>query len=69
MSLTQVLLEGRKDDFLNKFKGKFTNQELKDIFMLSRDLASNHKFLMFLGKVLETGKVDINKTENSFRTL
>ena len=64
MSLSQILLEGRKDDFLNKFRDKFTGEELKDIFMLSRDLASNHKFLMFLGKVLETGKVDINKTRD-----
>ena len=62
MSLSQILLEGRKDDFLNKFRDKFNSDELKEIFMLSRDLASNHKFLMFLGKVMESGKVDINKT-------
>ena len=62
MSLIGILLEGRKDDFLNKFRDKFTKEELKDIFMLSRDLASNHKFLMFLGQVLESGNIDINKT-------
>ena len=57
MSLNNILLEGRKDDFLSKFRGKFTNEELKNIFLLSRDLASNHKFLMFLGDVLESGNI------------
>ena len=57
MSLNNILLEGRKDDFLAKFRGKFTNEELKNIFLLSRDLASNHKFLMFLGDVLESGNI------------
>lgn len=57
MSLNNILLEGRKDDFLAKFRSKFTNEELKNIFLLSRDLASNHKFLMFLGDVLESGNI------------
>ena len=57
MSLNNILLEGRKDDFLSKFRGKFTNEELKNIFLLSRDLASNHKFLMFLGDALESGNI------------
>ena len=57
MSLNNILLEGRKDDFLSKFSGKFTNEELKNIFLLSRDLASNHKFLMFLGDALESGNI------------
>ena len=65
MSLNQILLEGRKDDFLNKFRNKFTNEELKNIFLLSRDLASNHKFLMFLGDVLESGNIDYDKAKDT----
>jgi len=63
MELRHILLEGRKDDFLKKFKEKFTNDELKSIFLLSRDLASNHKYLMFLGNSLKSGSIDINKTK------
>lgn len=63
MQLTQLLVEGRKDDFLKKFREKFTNDELKSIFLLSRDLASNHKYLMFLGNALESGNIDTNKVK------
>ena len=63
MQLSQLLVEGRKDDFLKKFREKFTNDELKSIFLLSRDLASNHKYLMFLGNALESGNIDINKVK------
>jgi len=64
MNLSNILLEGRKDDFLAKFRNKFTNEELKKIFLLSRDLASNHKFLMFLGDVLVSGNIDYDKTKD-----
>lgn len=67
MYLGKILLEGRRDDFLNKFKNKFTNQELKDIFMLSRDLSSNHKFLLFLGEVLESGNLDLEMARNTIQ--
>lgn len=65
MSLNQLILEGRKDDFLRKFREKFTNDELKNIFMLSRDLAPNHKFLMFLGDALQSGNLDMERAKNA----
>ena len=52
MSLSQVLFEGRKDEFLSKYREKFTEDNIKKIFMVSRELASNQKFLNFLGKVI-----------------
>jgi hypothetical protein len=64
MSLSQVLLEGRKDDFLSKFRDKFNNEELKRIFLLSRDLAPNHKYLSFLGDVLESGNINYDSTKD-----
>ena len=60
MSLSQVLTESRKDDFLRKFKSKFSPEELKKIFSLSRSLAPNQKFLMFLGNVISTENFDEN---------
>jgi hypothetical protein len=65
MSLKQLILENRKDDFLRKYREKFTNDELKNIFMLSRDLSSNHKFLMFLGDALQSGNLDIERAKNA----
>jgi hypothetical protein len=65
MSLKQLVLENRKDDFLRKYREKFTNDELKNIFMLSRDLSSNHKFLMFLGDALQSGNLDIERAKNA----
>jgi hypothetical protein len=65
MSLKQLILENRKDDFLRKYREKFTNDELKNIFMLSRDLASNHKYLMFLGDALQSGNLDIERAKNA----
>ena len=50
MSLSQVLFEGRKDEFLSKYREKFTEDNIKKIFMVSRELASNQKFLNFLGR-------------------
>ena len=67
MNVRNILLEGRKDDFLNKFKDKFSKEELKDIFLASRDLASNHKYLMFLGNVITPDNVgeDIDRAKNA----
>lgn len=64
MNLKRILLEGRKDEFLSKYRSKFTGEELKNIFLLSRDLSSNHKFLMFLGDVLESGNIDYQETKD-----
>ena len=52
MSLLNLLLEGRKSDFLNKFKSKFDKDTLINVLRHQRNL-SNHKFLDFMGKVLE----------------
>ena len=60
MNLSQVLLEGRKDDFLRKFKGKFSPEQIKKVFMLSRDLSPNQKFLMFLGDAIDIENFDEN---------
>jgi len=58
MNLSQVLLEGRKDEFLSKYKEKFKPEDIKKIFLLSRDLSSNQKFLNFLGKVISPESVN-----------
>ena len=52
MNLSKVLLEGRREEFLSKYKGKFSDDDIKKIFLLSRELASNQKYLNFLGKVI-----------------
>ena len=54
MNLSKVLLEGRKDEFLSKYQNKFNKEEIKKIFLLSRELSSNQKFLNFLGKVISS---------------
>jgi len=58
MNLSQVLLEGRKDEFLSKYKEKFKPEDIKKIFLLSRDLSSNQKFLNFLGKVISPESIN-----------
>lgn len=67
MSLSQVLLEGRKDDFLKKYSDKFNQEQMKEIFLVSRGLSPNQKFLMFLGNVIgsENFKEDIEKAKNA----
>lgn len=60
MNLSQVLLESRKDDFLRLFRDKFSDEQLKKVFTLSRQLAPNQKFLTFLGKVIPTENFDEN---------
>ena len=44
MNLSKVLLEGRKDEFLSRYKDKFNKEDLKKIFLLSRELSSNKSF-------------------------
>jgi hypothetical protein len=58
MNLSQVLLEGRRDEFLSKYREKFTEEDIKKIFMVSRELSSNQKFLNFLGKVVSQNNID-----------
>lgn len=67
MSLSQVLLEGRKDDFLRKFRNKFNQEQMKEIFLVSRGLSPNQKFLMFLGNVISSNnfKSDVEKAKNA----
>ena len=67
MSLSQVLLEGRKDDFLRKFRDKFDQEQMKEIFLVSRGLSPNQKFLMFLGNVIrpDNFKGDVEKAKNA----
>ena len=55
-----ILSEGRRDDFVNKYRNKFSNEELKKIIMLSQNLSPNNKFLMFLGNVMPTQNFDEN---------
>lgn len=58
MNLSQVLLESRKDDFLRMFRDKFSDEQLKKVFILSRQLAPNQKYLTFLGNVVPTENFD-----------
>ena len=58
MNLSKVLLEGRKDEFLLRYKDKFKPEDIKKIFLLSIELSSNQKFLNFLGKVISSENVN-----------
>jgi hypothetical protein len=58
MNLSQVLLEGRRDEFLSKYGKKFKPEDIKKIYLLSRDISSNQKFLNFLGKVISPESVN-----------
>ena len=65
MNLSQVLSESRKDDFLNMFRDKFSHEQLKKVFSLSRQLAPNQKYLIFLGNVIpnENFEESLSKAE------
>lgn len=65
MNLSQVLSESRKDDFLNMFRDKFSDEQIKKVFSLSRQLAPNQKFLSFLGNVIpnENFEYSLSKAE------
>ena len=65
MNLSQVLLESRKDDFLRMFRDKFSDEQLKKVFTLSRQLAPNQKYLIFLGNVIpnENFEESLSKAE------
>ena len=38
MNLSKVLLEGRRDDFIKRYRKKFNDDDMKKIFMVSRDI-------------------------------
>lgn len=52
MSLVQIILEGRKEDFVKKFSNKFSEEQLRTIIDKSDVLPGQHKYLNFLGKVV-----------------
>jgi hypothetical protein len=52
MSLVQIILESRKEDFAKKFSNKFTEEQLRAIIDKSDVLPGQHKYLNFLGKVV-----------------
>jgi len=52
MSLVQIILEGRKEDFARKFSNKFSEEQLRAISDKSDVLPGQHKYLNFLGKVV-----------------
>jgi hypothetical protein len=63
--LKLILSEGRREDFLARFRQKFSNNDLKNIIRLSQDLAPNNKFLLFLGNALNPNDVEsqLNKAK------
>lgn len=58
MDLLSLLVEGRREDFVAKYKDKFTGDQLKKIVMMSTEIDNNNKFLDFMGKVLTSDDVD-----------
>jgi hypothetical protein len=58
MSLSNLILESRREEFIEKYGKKFTNGELKKILMTSSEIDKNNKFLDFLGRSISTGNVD-----------
>lgn len=61
MNLLELILEGRREDFLKQYGSKFSRDELKTIISLSQNLSPNNKFLMFLGKTLTPKRIDVDK--------
>ena len=52
MSLRKVLLEGRREDFIQKYRGKFSLEQLKAIISAATQLSQNLKFIDFLGRTV-----------------
>ena len=52
MSLRKVLLEGRREDFIQKYRGKFNLEQLKAIISAATQLSQNLKFIDFLGRTV-----------------
>ena len=49
MSLVQIILEGRKEDFQRKFASKFNETQLSKILEKSETLPGQNKYLNFMG--------------------
>ena len=60
MNLLELILEGRREDFLKQYSSKFSRDELKTIISLSQNLSPNNKFLMFLGKTLTPKRIEVD---------
>ena len=58
MDLVSLLVEGRREDFVAKYKNKFTGEQLKKIVMMSTEIDKNNKFLDFMGNVLSPDLVE-----------
>ena len=52
MSLGKVLLEGRREDFIQKYRGKFNLEQLKSIITAATQLSQNLKFIDFFGRTI-----------------
>lgn len=52
MSLVNLILEGRKENFIQKFSKKFSEQQLNKIVDKSEALVGNNKYLDFMGNVI-----------------
>ena len=58
MSLYYLLIESRQEEFLAKYKNKFSNENIRKIYSLSKTLDKNNKYLDFLGKVLSNEGIE-----------
>ena len=65
MSLVNILLEGRREDFIKKYRGKFNLDQLKKIIDAESKLSNNFKFVDFLGKVISTQNFEENLSDVS----
>jgi hypothetical protein len=52
MSLINLIVEGRKETFVQKYSGKFNQEQLDGIINKSEALAGQNKYLEFMGKVI-----------------
>lgn len=60
MSLGKVLLEGRREDFIQKYRGKFNLEQLKSIITAATQLSQNLKFIDFLGRTISPTNFEQN---------
>jgi hypothetical protein len=58
MSLVNLILEGRKENFIQKFSKKFSEQQLNKIVDKSEALVGNNKYLDFMGNVINPKNFD-----------
>lgn len=58
MSLIQIILEGRKEDFQRKFTSKFNEAQLAKILEKSETLPGQNKYLNFMGTHINSRNFD-----------